>query len=128
MLNFAIGWAFLISFAASPGVKILSAFVDPVVFRTIPPYQGVLSNIFANYWIPALLIYLVLKALRVERFLRSTRGIHTLFGISNAILCVYALLRVFTATVEGGGATFALASMSFLAIVPALVGLVVATI
>jgi len=40
---------------------------------------------------------------------------------------VYALLRVFTSTIEGGGATFALASVGGFATVPALAGLGIGT-
>lgn len=111
MFNVALGLAFLISFLAFPGGKLLSMVFEQDAFRTLPPYQGVLASVIANYWLPAILIYLALKILRADRYLRPGVIGHVLFGVPNTVLCLYAGLRVFTSTVQGGGATFALASL-----------------
>src|SRR5688572_26880252 len=124
MLNIALGWAFLLSALAAPGGRMLAS-IFPAL-RTIPPYQGVLTNVFANYWLPALLIYIVLLATRAERYLKPSTGIHVLFGLANTVLCLYAALHVLTATIKGGGATFALASIGIPFTVAALSILVVA--
>jgi len=112
MGNVALGLAFLISFVASPGGKVLSTVFEEETFRTLPAYQGLLASIIANYLLPAILIYLALRTLRAERYLRVGAIGHALFGIPNAVLCLYAFLRVFASTVQGGGATFALVSLA----------------
>lgn len=112
MFNVALGFAFLISFLTSPGGKLLSTVFGQDVFRSMPPYQGVLASVIANYWLPAMLIYMALKVSRADRYVRPGVLGHVLFGVPNAILCLYAALRVFTSTVQGGGATFALVSLS----------------
>jgi hypothetical protein len=111
LFNVALGFAFLISFLASPGGRLLSTLFEQDAVRAMPPYQGVLASVIANYWLPSILIYMVLKVLRAERYVRPGVIGHILFGIPNAILCLYAVLRIFTSTVQGGGATFALASL-----------------
>jgi hypothetical protein len=128
MFNLALGWAFLISYFASPGGKLFVAVIDPAALRSGPAYQGAIAGVFANYWVPALLIYLVLLAVRAERFLKPGAGIHWMFGVSSAVLSLYAVLRVFTSTIEGGGASFVLASFARYVTVPALVLLGIATL
>lgn len=118
MFNIALGWTFLISAIASPGGKLLSYVFDPEVLRVLPRYQQIIATIGANYWIPALLIYLLLKGLKGESRLRPNRAIHMMFGTANVLMTLYAVLRVFTAMVPGGGATFALASFAVIVAVP----------
>jgi hypothetical protein len=111
LFNVALGLAFLISIMASPGGKLLSMVFEQDAFRTMPPYQGVVASVIANYWLPTILLYLALRILRADRYLLPGVIGHLLFGVPNAVLCLYVGLRVFTSTVQGGGATFALASM-----------------
>jgi hypothetical protein len=125
MINFALGWAFLISAIASPGGKVMSLVFDPAVIRSLPSYQQIIATICANYWIPAALIYLLLKGLRSERYLRPSTGIHALFGIANVVLTLYAGLRVFSAMVPGGGATYALAIIGGIVALPSWLALAV---
>jgi hypothetical protein len=124
MFNVALGFAFLLSFLTSVGGKLLSIVLEEAALRTMPPYQGVLAGVIANYWLPAILIYIVLKILRAERYLRAGVVGHVLFAIPNTVLCVYLVLRVFTSTIQGGGATFALASISrpFILVAPYILG------
>ena len=90
MLNLAIGWAFLISFMWSPGGKLLSAIIEPTVFRTLPPYQGVLAGVFANYWMPALVIYVVLNLLRAGRFLsQAPASTSCLESVTSSCACMH---------------------------------------
>ena len=128
MFNVALGWAFLLSVAASPGGKFLAAVFETSALRTIPSYQVALAGVFANYWVSTLLIYILLVATRAERFLKPSNGIHLLFGLANGVLCFFAAMRVFATTVEGGGGAFVLASFGALITVPALCVLLIATI
>lgn len=128
MFNVALGWAFLISAIASPGGKIVALVLIPDAMSALPPYQKVLLSVFANYWVPAICIYLLLKAFRIDRYLKPSVGVHCIFGVSNLLLSTYAGLRIFTATVEGGGATFALASIGTLIAIPCWLALIVGSI
>ncbi|MDD2776362.1 MAG: hypothetical protein PHU06_10425 [Gallionella sp.] len=123
MFNLALGWAFLISAIASPGGKVMVLIFDPAVMRSLPPYQQVIATICANYWIPAMLIYLLLKGLRAERHIRPSLGIHALFGIANVVLTLYAGLRVLSPMVPGGGATYALAAIGGIVAIPSWISL-----
>ena len=128
MFNFALGWAFLLSALASPGGQLVAILFEPAALRNEAPFKAILASIFANYWIPALVIYLALKLVRAQRYLRASTGLHIVFGLSNGVLCLYAVLRVFTSTIQGGGATFMLAGIGVFATVPALILLGVGTV
>ena len=128
MLKFAIAWAFLAAAVLSPSKYVYSMLFETTVLRGIPPYQTGLFTTLINYWIPAILIYLVLLFVRAERFLKPTRGINALFSVSNWVLCIYSLLRVWTSTIEGGGASFALVSMGVWFTFPALACLCICTV
>lgn len=114
MFNIALGLAFLLSAIASPGGRLLGLFLDEATARALAPHERVLVTIIANYWIPATLIYAALRFTGLGTRLNPTRGIHALFTSANLILALYAALRVFTASVPGGGATFALATFAVL--------------
>ena len=120
MLKFAIAWAFLASLVFSPYKHIYQWLFGTVGVKGIPAYQSAIAAALANYWIPALLIYLLLLAVRAERRLRPTKVLTTLVVVSNWTLCIYAGLRVWTSTIEGGGASFTLASMGIFVTIPAL--------
>ena len=128
MFNIALGWAYLISAVASPGGKLMALIFEVEGLRTTPPYQKVLFSIFANYWIPALLIYLLLRLIRAQTFLKPDATVHVLLGIANTILSLYVSLRVLTSTIEGGGATFALASLGAYIVTPSRWTIVAGTI
>ena len=128
MINLALGFAFLISTMVSPGKRILSVIFETPAIHTISPYVVVLASIFANYWVPTLVIYLVLKGTQSERYLRPNRSIHALFMLANTALCTNQALHVFAATVQGGGATFVLTSVGGFIAVPALSVLIIATV
>ena len=70
MFNVALGWAFLLSVAASPGGKFLAAVFETSALRTIPSYQVALAGVFANSWVSTLLIYILLVSsvrLKIEQ-------------------------------------------------------------
>jgi len=57
-------------------------------------------------------MYLALRATRADRYLRPDAATHVVLGVANITLIIYVALRIFTSTVEGGGATFALVNIA----------------
>jgi hypothetical protein len=112
VFNVALALAFVISNLAAPGGRLLSIVFEQEALRTLPPYQQVLLTTFANYWLPALVIYILLRMGRANRYVVPSRATHIVLGLANALLVLYLGLRVFTSTVQGGGATFALVSIA----------------
>lgn len=119
MANLALALAFLISFLINPGGRALQLFIDPPILQSLPTYQGHLLLAFANYWVPATLIYFMARALKLDTWLRPNRIIRNLFGTANVLLILYVAARIASSTVEGGGASFVVASFSPFIILPA---------
>jgi len=119
MVNIALAFAFAISSLLSPGRRILQLAVDGPVFQSLPPYQGHLLLGFANYWVPAVLAYLILRFIRAESWLRPRPAIHVLLGLANGLLILYVASRTFASTVQGGGASFVVMSFAPFVIFPA---------
>jgi hypothetical protein len=119
MVNVALAIAFAISSLFSPGGRILRLVIDGPVLQSLPPYQGHLFLAFANYWIPAVLIYLVLRLMRAAIWLRPRPAIHVLLGLANVLLILYVAVRTFASTVQGGGASFVVMTFAPLVILPA---------
>lgn len=128
MLKFAIAWAFLASLIFSPFKHIYRLLFESVPISGIPAYQTAMFAAIANYWVPAFLIYWLLLILNANKYLRPTRGINVLFSVANWILCTYSILRIWTSTIEGGGASYALASMGVFTTIPSLVCLGISTL
>jgi hypothetical protein len=119
MLNIAFTLAFTLSLFFSPGGRVLSLFLDRAVVTSLPPYQAHLILALANYWIPTLLIYLLLRFLPVARRLRPNAGIHWLIGTGNFLLVLYVAVRIFASAIPGGGASFAVMSLARFVVLPA---------
>ncbi|MBA3023557.1 MAG: hypothetical protein FP821_06615 [Sideroxydans sp.] len=112
MFNVALALAFVIANFAAPGGRLVSFVFQQEALHTLPPYQQVLSFVFANYWLPALLIYLLMTTVQANRYVLPSRVVHIVLGIANSVLVLYFISRVFTSTVQGGGVTFALDSVA----------------
>jgi hypothetical protein len=119
MVNIALAFAFALSSLLSPGRRILQLAIDGPVFQSLPPYQGHLLLAFANYWVPAVLAYLILRFLRAESWLRPRPAIHVLLGLANVLLILYVATRTFASTIQGGGASFVVMSFAPFVILPA---------
>lgn len=128
MFNIALTWALLISFHFSAGGKAISIAVPPEALRLLPAYQQYIANIFANYWLPAILIYILLRVVDAQKYLRPSTGIHSLLGAANVLLAIYVCMRIFTSTIPGGGASFALMSLSAYVLIPCKIALYGGTI
>jgi len=119
LANLAIGLAFVLSLAFSPGTLFVQNFLDgPVhwgmtgIARQLPPLLG-------NYWIPALAIYLLLRYGRFADRYRIPALAHAFIGAGNAMLFVYLAIRIGASAIPGGGAGFAVAAIgSWLIVIP----------
>jgi hypothetical protein len=119
MANIALALAFALAILLSPGKVILVLTVGEPVLQSLPPYQLHLLSAFVNYWIPAVLAYLILRLLYAESWLRPQPAIHILLGLANALLILYVSVRTFASTIQGGGASFVVISYAPFVIVPA---------
>lgn len=123
LANVSLSAAFALAYVFSTGSKLLAAFGLTPLIRLLLPYQQHLLLAFANYWLPATLIYVLLRVTRLDSRLRVTATAHWPLLTANVLLLLYVAARVFASTVEGGGASYVLVSMSPLVIVPAWVSL-----
>ena len=118
-VNLSLACAFLLSLLFSPGGKVIGLLVDLPVLQSIPVYKAHILSAFANYWISATLIYLVLRFTRIESWLKPRAAIHAVIGVGNGLLILYLIPRIFASSVQGGGASYVAAMFSPLFVVPA---------
>ncbi len=102
MLNISLAIAFLLSDLFSFGGKTAALFIDTAIISGLPQYQQYLFNAFANYWVPTLIIYSILKLTNICNWLNPSKAVHVLIGISNLLLVTYVTARIFASSVEGG--------------------------
>lgn len=119
MFNIALALAFAVSSLLSPGRKVLYLVMTEPLVQSLPHYQVHLLTVFTNYWIPTVLIYIALRQLRADAWLRPTPTINFLLGLANFLLIFYIASRTFASTIAGGGASFAVISYAPLVLVPA---------
>jgi hypothetical protein len=120
MLNVAIGLAFLLSSLFTLGERIITLFISLPVFRSLPDGQQAFMFTVAGYWLPAALIYLAIRMAPSSR-LKLTKAESLALGTGNVVLVLYVIARAIASTVEGGGAGYAVASLSIFTALPALV-------
>ncbi|MGH8620519.1 MAG: hypothetical protein ACREUB_00460 [Burkholderiales bacterium] len=118
LANLSLGMAFGISALFSPDGRMLHFFGVDSALRIIPHFQQHLTGALVNYWIPATVIYLAARLLRVDTKLRPTGLINAAFGLANCFLILYIAARVFASTVEGGGGSFVVMSLAPFIIIP----------
>jgi hypothetical protein len=118
MFNIALAWSFLISFHFSAGGKAISTLVPPDALRLLPAYQQHIATSFANYWLPAILIYIIFRAVNAQKYLRPSTGVHFLLGSANVLLVIYVCMRMIAATIPGGGVSYSLMSLSAYVLIP----------
>ncbi len=111
MYNIALAMAIAISSYLTLGSKILTLAVPAEALRTLPAYLQLGLNFTVNYWIPSIIIYLILRAIRAERFLNASVGIHVILAIANIQRLLYGGLLMFASTIRGGGASFVLMTL-----------------
>lgn len=119
LANLALGVAFALSSLFSIGAKVLGVLGVTSVLRLLEPYQQHILLALAGYWLPAILIYIFFRLTRLDSRLQPTTAVHSTILTANLLLVLYVATRVFASTVPGGGASFAVISMSPLVIFPA---------
>lgn len=120
MGNLAIALAFGMSFIFSPGKIIVSKTIGLPLLQSLPSYQGHILVAFINYWIPAILIYLVLRMTHSDKWLKLGKSSNIFFIITNTLFILYISARTYFSTWQGGGASFAVAYYSRFVIYPAI--------
>jgi hypothetical protein len=117
--NLSLAIAFTLSFLWSPGSRLVLFLVERPVLQSIPPYKAHILTSLANYWVVALLVYLVLRFAKAEHWLKLRPAINAALAIGNALLVLYLVPRIIASSVEGGGASFLVATFSPFFVLPA---------
>ncbi|MHC9511961.1 hypothetical protein [Kangiella sp. M94] len=126
MIHIAIGFALLIGLLFSPGTYILSLMINMDVAKTgFEPYQLHLLSIATNFWVPAVIFHQVAIRTRLSTILRPNNKLRLTIIISNSVIIVYLLARMFASTIEGGGGSYVVRSFSIFTLVPASLALCV---
>ena len=125
MVNLAIALAFGMSFIFSPGKLIINETIGMPLLQSLPSYQGHIILAFLNYWMPAALIYLILRIIRAEKWVRLSTSSSIFLTISNILFVLYIAARTFASTIQGGGASFVVMSYSPFVIYPAIAMLLI---
>lgn len=119
LANISLALAFAVSAQFSIGGKVLVWLFSEPLLRSIPPYQGHLFNVLANYWIPAILIYLAFRLTSAAKWLRPNNVVQVLIGLGNFLFLIYVSARVLASAVQGGGASFAVMQIAPIVVLPA---------
>lgn len=121
MLNIAVASAFLLSLILPPAQRIVGLFIDLPALQIMPAGQrGTVFSLLA-FWLPATLMYSGLRFVPSASRLTPTRSESVALAIGNLILVLYIAAKTFASTVEGGGASFVVASFSKFTAIPALI-------
>ena len=127
----ALGIALLVATFFPLGAQVLQATTGGMygpLFKPLSPALFILLSYASNYLPLAVLAWLLLRYFNVmERVPKKYRG-GKLFGFGVTLILFYSAARVLAATVPGGGAGYAVASLSPFILFPALTLLVIAVI
>ncbi len=119
MIQLSIVLAFIIGGLISPGGKILKLFFSFPTLKAMSLLEQSSLAITVHYLIPASLIYLTFRLLKIDTKLKFQTSVSSLFSIAIFIYLSYFGLRLFASTIPGGGASFAVRSLSPYIIFPA---------
>jgi len=120
-MNLAVGAAFIFSIIL-PGRWLIELMVGGPAFQSTATLQKGLALAVVEYWLPAVLFYVLLRSAKDMQF-RITRGETIVLAAANLTLILYVCARVLASTVEGGGASFVVISIAMFTAMPALVAL-----
>jgi hypothetical protein len=126
-----LGIAMLVATFFPIGARVLLATTGGMygpIFKPFSPAMFLLVSFVSNYLPLAILACVMLHYFKVmERVPQKYRG-GTLFGLGVSLILLYSAARVLAAAVPGGGAGFAVASLSPIIVLPALLLLLIAVI
>jgi len=119
MSRLSIVIAFILGGIFSPGEKILDVFFSKPSIKAMSLLEQTLLLPIFHYMIPALVIYLTFRLLKIDIQLAFNKTIYSMFNIAIFLYIFYMVIRGFAATIPGGGVSYAVISMSPLIILPA---------
>ena len=108
MFNIALGLVFSLSIINSLGAMVLVKEIPSEALHSMPAYLKLIVKYSVSYWVPTIVVYLILRLIRADLFPKSSKVISFVVGGANAIIVVFLCLRVLASTIEGGGVTYAL--------------------
>jgi hypothetical protein len=120
LINLAIALSFVVAVIFWPGGRALQLLIELPVLHSLPQYQAHLLLAFANYCIPAVLFYVLLRLTRAGEWLRSRGWIQFLLGAANILFILYVSAKIVASEVEGGGASFVVVSFAPFVLLPAI--------
>jgi hypothetical protein len=95
--------------------------IDHPIFSNLPVYQQQLSYFFVSYWIPAILIYLILILTRLGSWLKLSGSAYGSIGLANIFVFSLFVARFASSSVPSGGGGIIITVFSLFFIVPAIV-------
>ncbi|MEO7643241.1 MAG: hypothetical protein ABIU07_17610, partial [Ramlibacter sp.] len=125
LANIALAAALAISFKYRVGSSAVSLLFSESLLRTVGGLGTGYLSAFASLFVLPVIIYLVLRLVGAEVWMKSRPGIQRLLAVGNVVCLLYALARAFAAGIEGGGASFVVMTLGVYALIPALVMLLI---
>lgn len=117
MGNISLALAFLISQLFSLGSYIMKLAIGLPLLHGLSSYQQYIAKIFSDYWIPTILIWLLLRSTRFGSWLKPNTAIHVIIWIANLSLLSLVALRIQALT--SSSSSDGLAILSTLIAIPA---------
>ena len=112
MILLSIVLALILGGMISPGGKVLAALFSQPSLKAMSLFEQSSLIVAIHYLIPASLIYITLRFLKTDKWLKFEKSTSTLFAIAIFIYILYFGLRIFASTIPGGGVGFAVRSLS----------------
>ncbi len=109
LLSIAFSAVVVATFLYPLGLAILLEFKELPAFRAVEGYEQLILHSFLNYWIPTLLVYVALVLSPLGPRIRITNFVTWSLGIGNIVVVLYILVRIYASTIQGGGASYAVA-------------------
>ncbi|ADG93701.1 hypothetical protein Arnit_2047 [Arcobacter nitrofigilis DSM 7299] len=95
------------SFLARSSLKFLNTLIDLSIFRDLSSIELSLLVIPLFIIIPTLGIYFILRKFNFDQKLQNMKVVKIIFGIVLTLFVFYIAILLFSSTIRGGGATFA---------------------
>jgi hypothetical protein len=116
--NLAFGAALVLSAVIPIGVSTLNALELTSLTRALKSDQRIILLAITGYWLPAVLIFIVLRLTKLSCFLKTSKTSQTIILTANILILLFVVVRALAATVPGGGMGFIVASYSKFVFIP----------
>lgn len=121
LLNIAFSFAFIISITDIPIRVLLFSFIEHPIFSNLPAYQQQISLFFVSYWIPAILIYLILTCSRIGPWLQLRGSAYGALVFANIVGFSLFTARFASSLVPSAGGGLIIGVFSLFFIAPAVI-------